>query len=290
MPTKLRDSEADPLPRPTWPQALLKAAVIAGFFGLWSWTYDLINAFAADPIRTIHLTSPAAILPWIIQPWTAVIYILGGVIFASVPFLYYPSWRGITFVMACFATGSMMAFAIYWAWPVSMVRPEFAGGTLGERMMLWVFSVDRPANCFPSLHVIFAVLGAYLIDRAGVGRGAKWFWWAFAAAVCVTTVTSGQHYFIDVPGGVAVAIAAYSVGQWFCRPSAHTHSRRISQLGKLVSRGSLRLAPHDTCEDRLEGRGFDGLGEVEIEPGLAGPPLVVLASPAGDGHEHGPAQ
>ena len=92
------------------------------------------------------------------------IYILGGVIFPLVPFLYYPSWRGIVFVMACVTASSLIAFAIYWAWPVSMVRPEFAGGTLGERLMLWVFSVDKPANCFPSLHVIFAVLGA-LSDR-----------------------------------------------------------------------------------------------------------------------------
>ena len=94
-----------------------------------------------------------------------------------------------------------------------MVRPEFAGVTMGERLMRWVFSVDKPANCFPSLHVIFAVLGALLIDRAGVGRGVRWFWWAFAVAVSVTTVTSGQHYFIDVPGGVAVALAGYFVGR-----------------------------------------------------------------------------
>ncbi len=96
---------------------------------------------------------------------------LGGVIFPLVPFLYYPTWRGILFVMVCFTASSLVAFAVYGAWPVSMVRPEFAGGTLGERLMRWVFLVDKPANCFPSPHVIFAVLGAYLIDRVGVGRG-----------------------------------------------------------------------------------------------------------------------
>jgi len=209
----------DPPPRLTWPQALQRAAVVAGFFGLWLWSYDAVNAFAADPVRTIHLTSPASVFSWIIQPWTSVIYIIGGVIFPLVPFLYYRSWRGIALVMACVTASSVMAFAIYWAWPVSMVRPEFAGGTLGERLMLWIFLVDKPANCFPSLHVVFAVLGALLIDRAGAGRVARWFWWAFAAAVSVTTVTSGQHYFIDVPGGVAVALAGYTVGHWLLPPA-----------------------------------------------------------------------
>ncbi len=45
------------------------------FFGLWAWAYDLVNTFSADPVRTVHLTNPATLFPWIIQPWTAVIYI-----------------------------------------------------------------------------------------------------------------------------------------------------------------------------------------------------------------------
>jgi hypothetical protein len=194
-------------------QRIAKVVVVFGFFGVWLWAYDAVNAFASDPVRTIHLTSPASVLPWIIQPWTAVIYIVGGVAFALVPFVYHGSWRGIGFVIVCFTASTLMAFFIYWAWPVSMVRPEFAGGTLGERLLNWVFLVDKPANCFPSLHVIFAVLGALLIDRAGVGRVERRLWWAFAAAVSMTTITSGQHYFIDVPGGVTVAIAGYVLGR-----------------------------------------------------------------------------
>jgi membrane-associated phospholipid phosphatase len=199
-------------------QAIQKAAVVLGYFGLWLWAYDAVNAFAADPVRTIHLRSPASILPGIIQPWTAVIYLIGGVTFALIPFLYYGSWRGIAFVLVCFSISTLMAFAIYWAWPVSMIRPEFTGDTVGERLMLWVFMVDKPANCFPSLHVIFAVLGALLIDRAGVGRVARQFWWAFAAVVSVTTITSGQHYFIDVPGGIAVALAGFALVRWLLPP------------------------------------------------------------------------
>jgi membrane-associated phospholipid phosphatase len=220
-------SLGDPPRRQTWLQALEKAAVVAGFFGLWWWGYDTINAFASDPVRTIHLTNPASVFPWIIQPWTAVIYIIGGAVFPVVPFLYYRSWRGIAFVMACVTATSLLSFAIYWSWPVSMVRPEFAGGTVGERLMLWVFSVDKPANCFPSSHVFFSLLGAHLIDRAGVGRAERWVWWAFAAAVCVTTVTSGQHYFIDVPGGAAVAWAGYTVGYRLVPPARpHPHPAR----------------------------------------------------------------
>jgi membrane-associated phospholipid phosphatase len=210
-------------------QAIQKTVVVLGFFGLWLWAYDAVNAFAANPVRTIHLRNPASVLPWIIQPWTAVIYVIGGITFPLVPFRYYGSWRGIGFVIVCFTVSTLMAFAIYWAWPLSMARPDFTGGTLGERLMLWVFLVDKPANCFPSLHVIFAVLGAFLIDHAGVGRVARLSWWLFAVAVSVSTVTSGQHYFIDVPGGVAVALAGYSLGRWLLPPVLQAPAVRSSR-------------------------------------------------------------
>ena len=65
-------------PPPNWPPAFLKASVVAGYYFLWFWIYDRVNAYATDPVRTIHLTNPASRFPWIIQPWTAVIYILEG--------------------------------------------------------------------------------------------------------------------------------------------------------------------------------------------------------------------
>jgi membrane-associated phospholipid phosphatase len=204
--------------RTAWPHSIVKAVVVVGYFGLWLTAYDAINAFSSDPVRTIHLTSPRSVFPGIIQPWTAMIYLIGGVILSLVPFWYYRSWRGIAFVMACMTVSSLLSFAVYWTWPVSMVRPEFTGSAVGERLMLLVFSVDEPGSSFSSLHATFAVLGALLIGRAGVRPAALRFWRTFAAAVCVATVTSGQHSFIDVPGGAAVALMGFAVGYWLMPP------------------------------------------------------------------------
>ena len=116
-----------------WLRVLVKVVVVASFFGLWVWAYDAVNTFSANPVRTIHLTSPATVFPWIIQPWTAVIYILGGVVFPSAPFLYYRTWRGILFVMACFTASSLFAFAIYgrgqsrWSAPSIWVARSVSG-------------------------------------------------------------------------------------------------------------------------------------------------------------------
>jgi membrane-associated phospholipid phosphatase len=201
-------------------RVVTRGIVIVTFLVLWWWVYDAVNGFASNPVRTFHRPSPAAVYPWIVQPWTAWIYVAGGAIFPVAPFLYYRQWRGIAFVMACITTSSVVAFGIYCAWPLSMVRPQFAQSSrsLSERLLNWVFSVDEPGNCFPSSHVFFAVLGASLIGRIENNRRLRACWWAFALAVCATTITSGQHYFIDVPGGVAVAWLGERIGRGIVPP------------------------------------------------------------------------
>jgi membrane-associated phospholipid phosphatase len=79
--------------------------------------------------------------------------------------------------------------------------------------MLWVFAKDFPGNCFPSSHVFFATLGALLVSRREPRRAVRVATWALAVAVCITTITSGQHYLIDIPGGAAAALFGYTVGR-----------------------------------------------------------------------------
>lgn len=183
--------------------------MIASYFWLWFFVYDQINQYVSDPVRTIHLRSPLQSIPWIIQPYSAIVYVFGGLTLPALPFLYYRTWRDIQFVLCCYTLTSLLAFACYLAWPVSIVRPEYQGKNLGEWLMLWVFSKDLPGNCFPSSHTFFAILSAIFVGRSAAGRGPRLLTWVLAIAVCVTTVMSGQHYFIDVAGGVAASLLGY---------------------------------------------------------------------------------
>ena len=185
---------------------LLKATSIVGYFWLWFFIYDKINQHVSDPVRTIHLTSPRQLYPGLIQPYSALIYVFGGLTLPALPFLYYRSWREIRFVLCCYTMTSLLAFTCYLVWPLSIERPDYQGANLGERLMLWVFSKDLPGNCFPSSHTYFAILAAVFIGTGTTTRVTRISTWALAAAVCVTTVTSGQHYFMDVPGGVAASL------------------------------------------------------------------------------------
>jgi membrane-associated phospholipid phosphatase len=188
---------------------MARVAVVVLFFAVWWTVYQHVNAFSADPVRTIRLRPPKDYFPDIIQPWTALIYFFGGLLLPVLPFLYHRTWPRLGFVLTCYAISSALAFLTYSLWPLSIDRPAFDEPGTGNALMHWLVSVDQAGNCCPSSHVLFAVLGALLVSTGGAGLKVTIPVWVLAVCVCATTITTGQHYLLDIPGGVVAALAGY---------------------------------------------------------------------------------
>ena len=56
---------------------------------------------------------------------------------------------------------------------------------------------------FPSFHVVLAILSA--VALSSIRRLRAWAW-ALAALICISAVTTGWHYGIDILGGLILAI------------------------------------------------------------------------------------
>lgn len=73
----------------------------------------------------------------------------------------------------------------------------------------WAFLLvaDKPTNCFPSLHVALSALTAVGLMRAAP----RWSPWAplWTAAIALSTITTRQHVWVDVLGGLALALACW---------------------------------------------------------------------------------
>lgn len=104
--------------------------------------------------------------------------------------------------------------------PVRMtLRPEFVPG---DGFTAWgmnlCYYLDLPVNCFPSLHVANAVLGAFAclkVDRLVGGLS-----FAVGLLIIASTMLVKQHYVADVVAGFALASMAY----WFIlRPAKIDH-------------------------------------------------------------------
>jgi membrane-associated phospholipid phosphatase len=191
-----------------------KIACVLAYFAAWWAIYLFTNERCARSERAVEFSPPMAQTPSVIQPWTAPIYLAAGLLLPLVPFRYYWSWPRLRFVLGCYAVTSALTFACYWLWPMKIVRPDFAGDSLGDRLMREVLVVDGSANCAPSSHVFYAVLSALLIDAAKPHKAIRVAIWVVAATVSATTITTGQHYWIDVPTGIAVAMIGYAIVRW----------------------------------------------------------------------------
>jgi membrane-associated phospholipid phosphatase len=73
----------------------------------------------------------------------------------------------------------------------------------------WFWEVDRPTNCAPSLHVSIS----FLIAFGFIDDQKPYFPWilAWAILLSISTLTTKQHYVVDVLSGFALAVFLF----WF---------------------------------------------------------------------------
>ncbi|HLD74932.1 MAG TPA: phosphatase PAP2 family protein [Bdellovibrionota bacterium] len=75
---------------------------------------------------------------------------------------------------------------------------------------LWREYLEKPTNCFPSLHVASSLFcGLLFLKEKGFFKKAIFLPWALV--VCFSTLTTKQHYFIDVIAGAALAVSFYFI-------------------------------------------------------------------------------
>jgi membrane-associated phospholipid phosphatase len=106
---------------------------------------------------------------------------------------------------ALYAMGatSLVSFAVFFIYPTTIRRETAAGEGLTGALFEFLYRIDSSANCFPSLHVSLAWIAAAAVYEEHGRKGRIAF--LIAAAISISTLTTRQHYFIDVASGLAVA-------------------------------------------------------------------------------------
>jgi membrane-associated phospholipid phosphatase len=157
-----------------------------------------------EPTRLVE----SVIDSWIpFLPWTIWIYISDYPLLMLAILL--PSDRRRSEAAYGLLLAALIGLVIFTLWPTSIIRssPSLAGIT----GLLWklVYAIDTTTNACPSLHVANTCIAA----RALYGKGGVWRLVApvWASVVIVSTLTTKQHYFIDVPAGVLVGIVCIAI-------------------------------------------------------------------------------
>lgn len=97
--------------------------------------------------------------------------------------------------------------------PTAYPRPPYpqVDNIVIAGMMKFVMAADSPGNCFPSMHV--ALTGVSVWALRSFGRRISMVLWIWTAAIYASTLTTKQHYFLDILGGIAVMVAI-AVVEW----------------------------------------------------------------------------
>lgn len=181
--------------------------------------YFLANHYPIGTPRQLELTTLDLAVPF--WPWTVFLYL-------SDYLLIFVAFQGCRTRASAdrFLVTELVVIGVatltHWAFPVAFPRELFPLpadlSPAPARAMELLRSFDAATSCLPSLHVAGAVLAPLLISQEQP-RAFPWLL-LWSAVVALATMTTKQHYLVDVLAGVALAVVAWLVANRL-RPSPH---------------------------------------------------------------------
>jgi len=183
-----------------WIAAFLWLAVLTPFFFL---TYGYANTVAAA-----RPSVPSVVFAWEHRipflAWTIVPYWSSDLLY-GLSLLVCRSRKELNRQAMRLVLVQLISVAAFLAFPLRFTfdRPQTAG------FFGWLFDVlmgfDKPFNQAPSLHVSLATILCVKLCHH-LPRPAQWMMRIWCAMVALSTLTTYQHHFIDVPTGLWVGL------------------------------------------------------------------------------------
>jgi membrane-associated phospholipid phosphatase len=163
--------------------------------------YTYAGRFHLRAPATFALWPPDRLIPFI--DWTIWIY-ASQYLLLYLCFLGVNNARTVSRLVYAISLASLLAFCVFLVYPTEFPRGVEAEDWASAFAFRFLYSIDSAANCFPSLHVALAWLSALGLrdERRRAGALAM----AWAALISISTLTTKQHYFVDLVGGGGLAL------------------------------------------------------------------------------------
>ena len=143
-------------------------------------------------------------------PWTFTIYV-SYFFFLILAGLMMPDYSNIFRFFKTFGLMAVFHMAIFVFFPTKAPRPDLALFPHMDAISLFlarfIHMADAVTNCFPSLHVSNTFLCAFVIGR--FHRSWRLPLWIWAIAIAISTMTTKQHYFLDVMASSVISTIFY---------------------------------------------------------------------------------
>lgn len=181
-----------------WRQGFLLAVVT-------TFLYTTSNHFPIFKPQLLTMNWLDRNIPFI--PYTVWIY-GSECLFIFLTYFYCKNEENLNRYAYSFLTQQVFSVIIFWLWPTLYPRELFplpeTLDSLTHSAFYTLRIIDSPANCCPSLHVSSVYLCAFMFLHEQRKKFPLFFGWA--TAISLSTLTTKQHYVIDVATGVLTSI------------------------------------------------------------------------------------
>lgn len=184
-----------------WHKALLVSLLM-----IYSWiAYFAVASFTKSTYTHANIFIDDAV-PFV--PFFIIFYLLGSLLVVA-PVFIIKDKREFYMLLLSYLIMSTISFSLFLITPIQMIRPEPAGSDIFSKLVIFQQNLDPPFNTFPSLHVSQDFFAFLIIRRYNKKIGNYII--PLIVLIILSTMFVKQHNFIDVVGGIVVALIAY----WF---------------------------------------------------------------------------
>jgi len=197
--------------RPTLPIFLTKSnkhLVGIVWFSFAALLYITSNHFKIFEPFLLKMSFFDQIIPFI--PETVWIYVTEYFLFISV-YLFTKDLDNTNKYLYSFMGLQTFSVLIFWIFPTTFPRHLYPLSENLDPLTYFLFTqlraLDNPSNCLPSLHISSCYLSAFVFLDEQKEKFIFYFLWA--SLIGLSTLTTKQHYIIDVVAGFACAVLFY---------------------------------------------------------------------------------
>jgi len=171
---------------------------------LWVLCYFSINNFTEG--RTTHILAFGfeKSIPFI--PFFIVFYIL-TYITVMIPYFVLRDIQEYRRTVLAYLFVILVSSIMYIIYPVKTIRPEISGQGIFLNMVLWVYSIAKPYNLFPSLHISLSAMSALVCLKHNKIVG--YFLIVLLFFISLSTLFVKQHYLVDIIFAIILAFLFY---------------------------------------------------------------------------------
>ncbi|MBT2656047.1 phosphatase PAP2 family protein [Bacillus sp. ISL-18] len=185
----------------------------------------LIYPYLNTPSRGVHtlvtsLDKAIPVVKWFVIPYVAWV---GYVTITLIYFCFKDPALAFKTILV-FDLGLLICLLIYYFYQtVGPLRPEIIGHDVLSQLLQYVYQIDQPYNCFPSIHV----LSSYLMIRTvrnhpHLNKWIRWIIVCFSTSIILATLFIKQHVILDVVAAILLVNGLYKmvdvVNGWLLLP------------------------------------------------------------------------